>query len=849
MSLVTAPWLAPLDPSLDPGHALVDSIAAPWLQEPQEPNIFLGHCWNRPDHEVRPGSILCVDSAGEAPVCQDWVRKVFTDVSERMHLHVTATIDSFLEPVDRLEVITNQALPNNLDELGARYHFSSCPNDLWQVVERASREHRKKKRFPVRDSDGPFRIYSDASWWLFQLDIAIERVELTSEFENGHYLLWHKYCVFHLRIFNQVFAITNEHAGNPDFYASVADAVDKITWGAPGRPTPVECFKLIHFNEWTGDSSYDCLVALELTKNELHEELTGMIPTQCVGVPETPPHRPVHPLRQSPCKESSMVQTETASPPPSTQETTFSTCLCRKGCRYPQEDNTPWCLYCNPAISGPRACCCFCEGCDPDSDASDAADSDVVAPAETLQEERYTFCSSVQLLDMSVARVEARLNKRRRLGDGLTSSEIESPNALIIQKNRLEALERRRDRTGSSLCLSVIHAHGRDRRIHFDEPSHIYTLDRHHKFPISVSGVWGKFFGEFDPLATAWKYIHKWSLDVSSKYYDFIAEMSRNGHDTEGIVNGIVDSWSEKGRLASSQGTYVHRQIELFLNGEESDESLPAMDQFKRFMKEVVVPRGWEPHRTEGSIIDEEFMVAGQIDCVFKHRSKPEYYMVDWKNSNKILDPDYNKRWGRYGMGPCSKLVDNAWSHYCAQQNLYSYMLRTEYGLDLKSMHLLQVHETQETYKLIPIPSLPNMAAEMLEIATRPFPSAPQHPIVMNPSPTMALHLSTSMKYFALHNAMSMHAAYVSKRSVPSVLLGSNNCLPCNLANVLSDWKRLAKITLRVGRSGRFNDPMRYCDGEALFGVTFNGRKGIDFNRTGKFILHFTFGGASVTAP
>ena len=43
-------------------------------------------------------------------------------------------------------------------------------------------------------------------------------------------------------------------------------------------------------------------------------------------------------------------------------------CRCPAGCLYLQEDETSWCVFCNPKNCMLDGCCCPCAGCDPDSD-------------------------------------------------------------------------------------------------------------------------------------------------------------------------------------------------------------------------------------------------------------------------------------------------------------------------------------------------------------------------------------------------------------------------------------------------------------------------------------------------
>ena len=60
-----------------------------------------------------------------------------------------------------------------------------------------------------------------------------------------------------------------------------------------------------------------------------------------------------------------------------------------------------------------------------------------------------------------------------------------------------------------------VNFHIRDQAIHFQERGHRYILhpgtDMETKFPISVSGLWGKYFEMFDPEAIIRRYVKLWA--------------------------------------------------------------------------------------------------------------------------------------------------------------------------------------------------------------------------------------------------------------------------------------------------------------------------------------------------
>ena len=176
----------------------------------------------------------------------------------------------------------------------------------------------------------------------------------------------------------------------------------------------------------------------------------------------------------------------------------------------------------------------------------------------------------------------------------------------------------------------------------------------------------------------------------------------------------MKETWRVAGETASVLGTYMHRQIELALNGEAFDGRAEEMKQFNVFVHAVLQPRSWVMYRTEWSVYDETIMVAGQIDAVFKDAAG-ELHMVDWKRCKEPLHPYAKQNFGRYGYFPCEALIDNACVHYFLQQNLYMALLRRRYGLQLRSMSLVQLHPAQSGYRILQVPDWFSLANELLQ--------------------------------------------------------------------------------------------------------------------------------------
>ena len=122
---------------------------------------------------------------------------------------------------------------------------------------------------------------------------------------------------------------------------------------------------------------------------------------------------------------------------------------------------------------------------------------------------------------------------------------------------------------------AIVNQHVLDAFIRFEETGHHYYLRTDEgidvKFPLSVSGVWKKYFDHFDADAVIALYYKKWCSDPLHRYYAFITELQARGVPDDAIQRRIKQTWADAGDVASAQGTKMHKQIELALCGLEYD--------------------------------------------------------------------------------------------------------------------------------------------------------------------------------------------------------------------------------------------------------------------------------------
>lgn len=235
-----------------------------------------------------------------------------------------------------------------------------------------------------------------------------------------------------------------------------------------------------------------------------------------------------------------------------------------------------------------------------------------------------------------------------------------------------------------------------DNLISFDEEKHRYSVDGVGEMT-PVSCVVGSFFKPFDAMY--------WS-------------MIKSGGDEEKAAL-MREQWEAKGKIAAQIGTFLHRQIELYINKEVSAPELSCVAGYKGkyidIANQVDISKEWSyfkmfdestnylPFRTEWRIFDATHKIAGTTDLVCRCEDGT-FEIYDWKRSNKIEPEEVNKF--STGINGLSHLTDTTYIHYCLQQNLYKYIIETNYGLKISRMSLVVLHPDYNGYRIVNIPEM-----------------------------------------------------------------------------------------------------------------------------------------------
>lgn len=248
--------------------------------------------------------------------------------------------------------------------------------------------------------------------------------------------------------------------------------------------------------------------------------------------------------------------------------------------------------------------------------------------------------------------------------------------------------------------LRDLHPHERDKRIKFFEESHKYTIDGC-ELRESVTGFVHSFFPHFDADAVVAKMMSKPDWEKNKpEYAGMTAEQ-------------IKQSWRDNATKSADDGTYMHRQLELFYNKEpfadkvEVDpetgaevsrtkfEDTKEYRMFQNFHQKHVVEAGLEPWRTEQIFWSEDLKLAGSCDFSCIDPKTGEIVLFDWKRCKRI---EYHNRWQK-GLPPVQHMDHCNISHYTLQLNTYKHMLERHYGQNvrrIKGMALVFLHPNQD---------------------------------------------------------------------------------------------------------------------------------------------------------
>ena len=249
----------------------------------------------------------------------------------------------------------------------------------------------------------------------------------------------------------------------------------------------------------------------------------------------------------------------------------------------------------------------------------------------------------------------------------------------------------------------MLNIHETDKKVAFDEPSHTYTFEGK-LISRSVTTFIAQFFESFESELIA----HRMITGKNWPRPGYIKECG-----TPYTKEEILAQWTYIGETASNRGTWMHYNIERYLNGLSTSVDIPELEQFMNFHQDVIVSREFKPFRTEWRIVAPDLDLAGSVDLVVQ-KMDGSYAIIDWKRS-KNLPTKMTDSYGKKGKPPISHLPDCDGSKYFLQQNIYKYILEKYYDINITEMLLVSMHPEFDKYFLVDVPDLGRETLSLME--------------------------------------------------------------------------------------------------------------------------------------
>ena len=231
-----------------------------------------------------------------------------------------------------------------------------------------------------------------------------------------------------------------------------------------------------------------------------------------------------------------------------------------------------------------------------------------------------------------------------------------------------------------------------DNRLRFEPKEHIYVLDGVLQLK-AVSDVVAHFFRPFNILEQSERYAYKNGMSQTE----------------------VIEMWDAKGVESRDVGTFLHEQIENYLKGKRmlSDYPFEYNGEVVNYKKTVSIEKEFsyfldfmrdsevKPFRSEWRIFDEKNKIAGTIDLICRNGSQFDIY--DWKRSTKASP---NATVWQHGTNGLEHVPDISFYKYALQQNLYKYILESNYGIKINKMYLIVLHHEYERYVKYEVPRM-----------------------------------------------------------------------------------------------------------------------------------------------
>ena len=224
---------------------------------------------------------------------------------------------------------------------------------------------------------------------------------------------------------------------------------------------------------------------------------------------------------------------------------------------------------------------------------------------------------------------------------------------------------------------------------YFDEP-HKYFNQKGEEY-VSATTFIKKFKKEFQTQVMAEQYAAKRGL----------------------VVEEVIAEWDLKRNISTVKGTLVHNMAENWWNNKAFpyDPSV-AIKSFgydiikEKYDKcESIFKKFWEdasenlvPVKMELVVGDDEYKIAGMVDCLFWNKKSGMLEIWDYKTNKEIKT---SNAYGNKMLHPISHLDECELNTYSLQLGLYKHIIMKNTDLQIGNCYLIWIHESNDNYKVI----------------------------------------------------------------------------------------------------------------------------------------------------
>jgi len=224
---------------------------------------------------------------------------------------------------------------------------------------------------------------------------------------------------------------------------------------------------------------------------------------------------------------------------------------------------------------------------------------------------------------------------------------------------------------------------------YFDEP-HKYFNTKGQEY-ISATTFIKKFKKEFETQIMAEAYAKRRGLKVED----------------------VIADWDLKRDVSTVKGTAVHNMAENWWNNKAFPyDPYVALKQFgidiikEKYDKcELLFKKFWEdasenlvPVKMELVVGDDEYMIAGMVDCLFWNRKSQMLEIWDYKTNKEIKN---SNNFGNKMLHPISHLDECEMNTYSLQLGLYKHIIMKNTNLKIGNCYLIWINEANDNYKVM----------------------------------------------------------------------------------------------------------------------------------------------------